>query len=77
MAQNSQTQKSKWGVGSFFQQAVAGVESRLDHILMDEEGNQTGSIAKPTENQGGEASSTKAPIACMKFTTYVRPSKTG
>ncbi|KAG0155300.1 hypothetical protein PDIDSM_875 [Penicillium digitatum] len=65
MAQNSQTQKSKWGVGSFFQQAVAGVESRLDHILMDEEGNQTGSIAKPTENQEREASSTKAPIASV------------
>ncbi|KAJ5862840.1 hypothetical protein N7455_006908 [Penicillium solitum] len=65
MAQNSQTQKPKWGVGSFFQQAVAGVESRLDHILMDEEGNQTGSTAKPTEAQGGEAPPTKAPVAAV------------
>ncbi|KAF7525936.1 hypothetical protein PCG10_004444 [Penicillium crustosum] len=65
MAQNSQTQKPKWGVGSFFQQAVAGVESRLDHILMDDEGNQTGSSAKPTETQGGEASPTKAPVASV------------
>ncbi|KAJ6156930.1 hypothetical protein N7497_005815 [Penicillium chrysogenum] len=62
MAQNSQTQKPKWGVGSFFQQAVAGVESRLDHILMDEEGNQSNSTAKPTETQGGEAPPTKAPV---------------
>ena len=77
MAQNSQTQKPKWGVGSFFQQAVAGVESRLDHILMDEEGNQTGSTAKPTETQGGEAPPTKAPVACMKSTTLMRTSRTG
>lgn len=40
MAQNPQGPKSKWGVGSFFQQAVAGVESRLDNILADgEEGS--------------------------------------
>ncbi|KAJ5490071.1 hypothetical protein N7453_010896 [Penicillium expansum] len=65
MAQNSQTQKPKWGVGSFFQQAVAGVESRLDHILMDEEVNQTSSVAKPTETQGGEAPPTKAPVASV------------
>lgn len=77
MAQNSQTQKQKWGVGSFFQQAVAGVESRLDHILMDEEGNQTGSTAKPTETQGGEAPPAKAPVACMKSTTRLRLGRTG
>ena len=35
MAQNQQTSKPKWGVGSFFQQAVAGVESRLDHMLAE------------------------------------------
>ncbi|KAJ5950984.1 uncharacterized protein N7479_009397 [Penicillium vulpinum] len=64
MTQNSQTQKSKWGVGSFFQQAVAGVESRLDHILMDDEGNQT-SVAKSTETQGGEAPPTKVPVASV------------
>lgn len=37
MTQNPQTPKSKWGMGSFFQQAVAGVESRLDNILADGE----------------------------------------
>jgi hypothetical protein len=77
MAQNSQAPKQKWGVGSFFQQAVAGVESRLDHILMDEDGNQTGSNAKPTGTQGGEAPPTKAAIACMKSTTHVSPVRTG
>ncbi|KAI3284843.1 hypothetical protein DTO002I6_8962 [Penicillium roqueforti] len=65
MAQNSQAQKPKWGVGSFFQQAVAGVESRLDLILMDEEGNQTNSTAKPTEIQGGDAPLTKAPASSV------------
>ncbi|KAJ5794105.1 M protein repeat protein [Penicillium paradoxum] len=58
MAQNSQTQKPKWGMGSFFQQAVAGVESRLDHILMDEENNQT---TKPAETHDLEPQPPKAP----------------
>lgn len=35
MTQNSQATRPKWAVGSFFQQAVAGVESRLDLILAD------------------------------------------
>ncbi|OQE37862.1 hypothetical protein PENCOP_c009G06023 [Penicillium coprophilum] len=63
MAQNPQTQKQKWGVGSFFQQAVAGVESRLDHILMDEDGNQT-SVTKPTDAQSEEPP-TKASITSV------------
>jgi hypothetical protein len=67
MAQESKTQKQKWGMGSFLQQAVAGVESRLDHILMDEEGNQTSATAKPIENEIGEASPAKAPAACTSF----------
>lgn len=58
MAQNSQPQKPKWAVGNFFQQAVAGVESRLDNILLDEEERQKAANAKP-----GEAASTGAPIA--------------
>ncbi|KAI9928824.1 hypothetical protein ASPWEDRAFT_36623 [Aspergillus wentii DTO 134E9] len=37
MAQNSQGSKPKWKVGSFLQQAVAGVESRLDLILSEED----------------------------------------
>jgi len=37
MAQNSQGPKPKWKVGSFLQQAVAGVESKLDLILAEEE----------------------------------------
>ena len=37
MDQNPQASKPKWAVGSFLQQAVAGVESRLDHILADPE----------------------------------------
>ncbi|ODM21960.1 hypothetical protein SI65_02804 [Aspergillus cristatus] len=37
MAQNPQGSKPKWKVGSFLQQAVAGVESKLDLILAEEE----------------------------------------
>lgn len=40
MAQNSQGPKPKWKVGSFLQQAVAGVESKLDLILSEEEHQQ-------------------------------------
>lgn len=61
MAQESSTQKPKWGMGSFFQQAVAGVESRLDNILMDEHGNQTNSAGKPLDSQDGEPPAAKAP----------------
>lgn len=32
--------QQKWKVGSFLQQAVAGVESKLDMILADEEQRQ-------------------------------------
>lgn len=42
-AQNPQPQqgpKQKWKVGSFLQQAVAGVESKLDLILAEEEQQQ-------------------------------------
>jgi hypothetical protein len=63
MSQNSQQANKKWGVGSFFQQAVAGVESRLDHILMEEEASQNSSTAKPSDVQSGEASAKKTPVA--------------
>lgn len=35
MSTNPPPTRPKWGVGSFFQQAVAGVESRLDNILAE------------------------------------------
>lgn len=47
---------SKWKVGSFLQQAVAGVESRLDTILADSdsEAAQNGDkTEKPAEKQPG------------------------
>ncbi|CAG8169833.1 unnamed protein product [Penicillium salamii] len=65
MAQEPNAQKQKWGMGSFFQQAVAGVESRLDNILMDESGNQTSTTGKPTENANGDKPTAKAPAASM------------
>ncbi|KAJ5767110.1 uncharacterized protein N7511_004726 [Penicillium nucicola] len=63
MSQNSQPSNKKWGVGSFFQQAVAGVESRLDHILMEEEASQNNSTAKPSDAQSAEAPISKIPAA--------------
>ncbi|KAJ5152066.1 hypothetical protein N7492_010361 [Penicillium capsulatum] len=51
MAQNSQAQKPKWGVGNFFQQAVAGVESRLDNILLDQDEAPKPPAAKPEKNE--------------------------
>ena len=55
---NSQTPKSKWGVGSFFQQAVAGVESRLDTILAEEDATagKTASAKGPQAEQPAQQS---------------------
>lgn len=45
---NSQTPgRAKWGVGSFFQQAVTSVESRLDTILADEDGTPNKTVNPP------------------------------
>ena len=54
MSQSPQSGKPKWAVGSFLQQAVAGVESRLDHILADPEdlGEKPASPAKVKTDEG-------------------------
>ncbi|KAF7172239.1 hypothetical protein CNMCM5623_004453 [Aspergillus felis] len=62
MAQNTQGSKSKWKVGSFLQQAVAGVESRLDMILAEEEDQKpltrsTSVKSKQNESLGHQATS--------------------
>ncbi|GIC92032.1 M protein repeat protein [Aspergillus udagawae] len=62
MAQNTQGSKSKWKVGSFLQQAVAGVESRLDMILAEEEEQKsltrsTSVKSKQNESLGQQATS--------------------
>ncbi|RAH61006.1 M protein repeat protein [Aspergillus piperis CBS 112811] len=55
MSQGSQGSKPKWKVGSFLQQAVAGVESRLDLILAEEEDQKQSqakhATAKPKPNE--------------------------
>lgn len=61
MAQNPQGSKPKWKVGSFLQQAVAGVESKLDFILSEEEQQQqqqmqarnAAAMARRAESPGG------------------------
>ncbi|KAJ5740639.1 M protein repeat protein [Penicillium malachiteum] len=68
MAQNSQNaSKPKWGVGSFFQQAVAGVESRLDHILLDEEERKQNAAAnaKPQESEIKNTPITRSPAGSI------------
>ncbi|KAJ5546620.1 hypothetical protein N7494_004205 [Penicillium frequentans] len=68
MAQDSQNpSKPKWGVGSFFQQAVAGVESRLDHILLDEEERQKNAAAnaKPQETETKNTPLTRSPAGSI------------
>ncbi|GKZ32995.1 hypothetical protein AbraIFM66950_002707 [Aspergillus brasiliensis] len=55
MSQSSQGSKPKWKVGSFLQQAVAGVESRLDLILAEEEDQKQlqakNATTKPKQNE--------------------------
>ncbi|PWY81977.1 M protein repeat protein [Aspergillus heteromorphus CBS 117.55] len=55
MSQNPQGAKPKWKVGSFLQQAVAGVESRLDLILAEEEDQKQqqarNAPSKPKQNE--------------------------
>lgn len=67
MAQDSQAAKSKWGVGNFFQQAVAGVESRLDNILLDQDENPAPPAAKPEKNENASAPVSRSPSGCMQF----------
>ncbi|KAJ5893991.1 hypothetical protein N7495_005682 [Penicillium taxi] len=63
MAQNSQPSKSKWGVGTLFQQAVAGVESRLDHILLDEADRQKSQSQSQPSNEKLTENANTAPIS--------------
>ena len=64
MAQNTQSPKSKWGVGALFQQAVAGVESRLDNILLDPEEQAKLSNTKNQEDENKETLLTRSPVGC-------------
>ncbi|WEW61651.1 hypothetical protein PRK78_007143 [Emydomyces testavorans] len=70
MSTNSQPAKSsKWSVGSFLQQAVAGVESRLDTILADNDDNAQTREDDKKEKPAGQPTvldrkrSTKSPSA--------------
>ena len=61
---------SRWG--SFLQQAVAGVESRLDTILADEDSSATGTAkpnGKPVEQPGKRET--------MAVPNFTRPSMEG
>lgn len=55
MAQNPQGSKQKWKVGSFLQQAVAGVESKLDLILAEEEQQQQQQQQMQSRNAAAKA----------------------
>ncbi|CAL5871020.1 uncharacterized protein PFLUO_LOCUS5262 [Penicillium psychrofluorescens] len=64
MAQHPQPPKSRWGVGSFLSQAVAGVESRLDNILMDQEEAAKAEGAKPREAENA-VQTPKSPVSSV------------
>lgn len=51
--------KSKWGVSAFLQQAVSGVESRLDIILANEED----SPPKKSQQKPSQTEERSSPIA--------------
>lgn len=73
MAQNSQQTKPKWGVGSFLQQAVAGVESRLDQILAEEDMQKQGAaknkaMGDVTSQAGNSAQRTAASCTILLYT---------
>lgn len=63
MAQNSQAQKPKWAMGNFFQQAVAGVESRLDNILLDQDETPNPPTTRPENNESAPPV-TRSPAGC-------------
>jgi hypothetical protein len=56
-------------MGNFFQQAVAGVESRLDNILMDEEERAKSEQSKPKEGEtvAPQPPVSRSPAGCMNF----------
>lgn len=70
MSQNQQPSKSRWGVGAFLQQAVAGVESGLDRILAEEDDlplKPTHVKTKSVDGIGNQAgtSAQKLAASCM------------
>jgi hypothetical protein len=80
MAQNSQGSKSKWKVGSFLQQAVAGVESRLDMILAEEEDQKpltrSSSVkSKQNESLGQQVTSPNLTTSSMESLNVPRESR--
>lgn len=56
-------QSSRWG--SFLQQAVAGVESRLDNILTD--ADESGKATKPTPSLAEGTSKEQRPSSKWQF----------
>lgn len=72
MASNMQTTKSRWGVSSLLQQAVSGVESRLDVLLANEEDFQKKPLSKEERiNQSGSPTP-KQVVGCTKFHFYAQ-----
>lgn len=57
------SKKSKWGVSSFLQQAVSGVESRLDVILANEDDLPPKKITqKPSQADERSSPSAASPV---------------
>jgi TATA element modulatory factor len=69
MLPNTPPTKSKWGVSALLQQAVSGVESRLDVLLANEDDLPPKKIptkASSSEERGQNAASApKSAVECM------------
>ncbi|KAK2740897.1 hypothetical protein FQN55_008596 [Onygenales sp. PD_40] len=64
MSANSQpTKQSRWGVSSFFEKAVAGVESRLDTILAEQDDEE---VAKQAAEKQAEQPSLQPAMSFAK-----------
>ncbi|EEA20389.1 hypothetical protein PMAA_042350 [Talaromyces marneffei ATCC 18224] len=59
---NAQQTKSRWGVGALLQQAVSGVESRLDTILANDD------EPPKTSGQKLDDAATKSTLTAAKLT---------
>ncbi|EED24112.1 M protein repeat protein [Talaromyces stipitatus ATCC 10500] len=66
MTSNSQQAKSRWGVGALLQQAVSGVESRLDTILANDD--ETPKSSAPKADDAASKSSLTATKAATGVT---------
>lgn len=70
MTSNAQQTKSRWGVGALLQQAVSGVESRLDTILANDDEQSKSSGPKADDAASKSTLTAAKPAAGGKHTVH-------